>query len=130
MGYLIDTDQLLSFTRDTVQDLIVSLRKKGYPIPDDTSLCDIVSLINSGAVSYCGFVRCSDNEDVVYFADDLTIIIDATLFGAAWDGILVYDFAKTAKPDQKHRKSNNGIIPEEFSAKRIMQMYFFGTGDR
>jgi hypothetical protein len=118
MSFLIDTIKLVGSLSNVREALVAALRAKGFPVKDDASLCEIVDTINSGAVDYCGFVRCWVGGDTIYFPDTIEISIDTRRIYHVYDAIIVSDAAKLLEQIQYFRKPKLSVIVRDYSFNR------------
>jgi hypothetical protein len=130
MAQIIDTEQLVNLTKKTLNDLIEVLREKGFPVPDSLSLCEIVELLNSGVVSYCGFVRCGSGNEFMYFPDEFGITIDVTKLWERRERICVQDKLSNVLAPIHRYKLEHGIAVQEFIDHYSFSRSFAQTGTR
>jgi hypothetical protein len=118
MSFLIDTIKLVGSLSNVREALIVALRAKGFPIKDDASLCEIVDTINSGAVDYCGFVRCWIGEETLYFPDKVEVSLDTRRVYGIYDAIIVSDVVKLVALELLPRDTKWSLIVRDWANTR------------
>jgi hypothetical protein len=125
MSFLIDTIQLVGSLSNVRETLVAALRAKGFPIKEDASLCEIVDTINSGAVDYCGFVRCWVGGDSLYFPDDIEVTLETQRTYAIYETLIVLDKAKLLRQIQRFPQGKSTIIVQDYtrSRKRIKRYF-------
>jgi hypothetical protein len=113
-----DTVQIVTDFSKILFDLIDILRKRGFDIPQNATLCEIVELLKKNNILYCGFVRCTEGKDAIHFFDDAYIYKTGTLFYESWEKpIFIKDFVKVEKNISINPKVSERLFVKDFFGK-------------
>jgi hypothetical protein len=128
MSFLIDTIQGVGSLSNVREALVAALQVKGFPIKEDASLCEIVETINSGAVDYCGFVRCWIGGETIYFPDKIEILLDTQSGYRVYETIVASDIAKLVALELITKNTKWNIVVRDWAARRKQTKRFFDVG--
>jgi hypothetical protein len=128
MSLLFDTIKLTGSLANVREALVAALRAKGFPIKSDASLCEIVDTINSGAVDYCGFVRCLVADDTLYFPDKVEITLDIRSTYHIYENMIASDVARLVALKLLPRDVKWNVIVNDYIAARKQTKRYYDLG--